>query len=142
MKKYKPTTKAELKELVNDESIYLGDIDTSLITDMSGLFYESNRKDFSGINEWDTSNVISMRWMFLACYGFNQELSFNICNVVDMEGMFGGCIRFNQVLSFDTKNVVNMNAMFTECSSFNQFIDFDTKNVKDMSEMFKDCISF
>ena len=36
--KYKPQTKEELKKLVEDESIYLGDIDTSLITDMSNLF--------------------------------------------------------------------------------------------------------
>ena len=35
MKKYKPQTKDELKELVKDENIYLGDIDTSLINDMS-----------------------------------------------------------------------------------------------------------
>ena len=39
--KYRPTTKEELKKLVEDESIYLGDIDTSLITDMSELFRES-----------------------------------------------------------------------------------------------------
>ncbi|HEG5033987.1 TPA: BspA family leucine-rich repeat surface protein, partial [Campylobacter coli] len=40
MKKYKytPKTKEELQALVEDESIYLGDIDTSEITDMSYLF--------------------------------------------------------------------------------------------------------
>ncbi|WP_297208527.1 hypothetical protein [uncultured Brachyspira sp.] len=36
--KYKPQTREELKEFVEDENIYLGDIDTSLITDMSELF--------------------------------------------------------------------------------------------------------
>ena len=46
---YQPKTKAELQELVKDVSINLGDIDTSLITDMSGLFKESKRRDFSGI---------------------------------------------------------------------------------------------
>ena len=35
--KYEPSTKTELQELVKDESVYLGDIDTSLITDMSNL---------------------------------------------------------------------------------------------------------
>ena len=38
MKKYSPKTKRELQELIKDESIYLGDIDTSNITDMSSLF--------------------------------------------------------------------------------------------------------
>ncbi|MCI6579421.1 MAG: hypothetical protein MSC50_04000 [Campylobacter sp.] len=49
--KYKPSTKTELQELVKDESVYLGDINTSLITDMSNLFDGSNvyRRDFSGI---------------------------------------------------------------------------------------------
>ncbi|MEI0496392.1 hypothetical protein R4J09_13435 [Brachyspira intermedia] len=44
--KYKPTSRKELKDLVTDESIYLGDIDTSLITDMSGLFEFFNRDNY------------------------------------------------------------------------------------------------
>lgn len=36
--KYCPQTKEEFKELLENESIYLGDIDTSAITDMSFLF--------------------------------------------------------------------------------------------------------
>ncbi|KAJ9816122.1 hypothetical protein QR412_05735, partial [Campylobacter jejuni] len=48
MPKYFPETKEELKALVEDESIYLGDIDTSKITDMSYLFENSTRTDFSG----------------------------------------------------------------------------------------------
>ena len=47
--KYQPKTKDELKQLCKDESVYLGDIDTSLITDMSELFAHSKRQDFSGI---------------------------------------------------------------------------------------------
>ena len=46
--KYKPQTKEELRNLIQDENIYLGDIDTSLITDMSGLFSLIKREDFSG----------------------------------------------------------------------------------------------
>ncbi|WP_236847978.1 hypothetical protein [Campylobacter devanensis] len=46
---YKPETRDELKELVDDLSINLGDIDTSLITDMSLLFEDTYRTDFSGI---------------------------------------------------------------------------------------------
>ena len=47
--KYKPQTKDELKELLKDESIYLGDIDTSLITNMKSLFANSKRENFDGI---------------------------------------------------------------------------------------------
>ncbi|MDO2406897.1 DarT ssDNA thymidine ADP-ribosyltransferase family protein [Campylobacter magnus] len=36
---FTPKTKDELKTLINDESVYLGNIDTSAITDMSDLFF-------------------------------------------------------------------------------------------------------
>lgn len=49
MAKYTPKTKEGLEKLVQYESIALGDIDTSAITDMSGLFENSTRKDFRGI---------------------------------------------------------------------------------------------
>ena len=46
IKKYKPNSLQELKELVSDKSVHLGDIDTSLITDMTELFKDSTRKNF------------------------------------------------------------------------------------------------
>lgn len=51
--KYHPETKEELLKLCRDESVYLGDIDTSKITDMSDLFRGNDElrysRDFSGI---------------------------------------------------------------------------------------------
>ena len=38
MPKFVPKTKVQLKALVKDESVYLGDIDISNITDMGSLF--------------------------------------------------------------------------------------------------------
>ena len=64
MAKYSPKTYDELKELVENESVNLGDIDTSAIDDMSSLFDGSTRKDFSGIEKWDTSSVEDMSDMF------------------------------------------------------------------------------
>ena len=57
VKKYKPCSRKELRELVKDESICLGEIDTSLITDMSWLFCDSIRMNFDGLETWDT-----LRW--------------------------------------------------------------------------------
>ncbi|EMZ37468.1 hypothetical protein C826_02033 [Helicobacter bilis WiWa] len=57
---YHPKTKEELLNLIDDKSVYLGDIDTSAITDMSGLFRDSNRTDFSGIEYWDVSSVVDL----------------------------------------------------------------------------------
>ena len=67
---YHPKTKEELKELIrklikergNDAD--LNDIDTSKITDMSYMFYDSK---FNGdISNWDVSKVKNM---FLMIYG-------------------------------------------------------------------------
>lgn len=44
IKKYKPNSLQELKELVSDKSVHLGDIDTSLITDMTELFKTQRAK--------------------------------------------------------------------------------------------------
>lgn len=55
--KYFPKTREELKAFVQDESINLGEIDTSAITDMAKLFEGSTRQDFSGIESWDTCKV-------------------------------------------------------------------------------------
>ena len=56
-KKFKLNNTKELKLLVDDESIDLNDIDTSLITNMTDLFKCSHRKNYDGIENWDTSNV-------------------------------------------------------------------------------------
>ena len=73
--KYQPKNTLELEVLLSDESIYLGDIDTSLITDMSYLFAWTKRKDFSGISSWDVSNVENMSSMFENCPHFNEDIS-------------------------------------------------------------------
>ena len=87
--KYKPTTKQELKVLVNDLSIDLGDIDTSLITDMSYLFNSTDRKDFSGIEAWDVSNVTHMSGMFFKAKKFNQPLDkWDLSKVLEKRQMF------------------------------------------------------
>lgn len=72
---YTPETTEELRELVDDEAINLGDIDTHLITDMSYLFAKSTRKDFSGIEKWDTHNVEKAVGMFAKTEFFNADIS-------------------------------------------------------------------
>ena len=112
--KYKPTTKQELKVLVNDLSIDLGDIDTSLITDMRRLFENTTRTDFSGIENWDVSNVTDMSDMFSFTKKFNQPLNnWDVSSVITMGSMFYEAKKFNQPLNnWDLSKVVDKEHMF------------------------------
>ena len=68
---------------------------------MSNLFFRAKRKNFSGIECWDTSNVITMEGMFAECTRFNIPIGcWNVSKVKDMSFMFYECAAFNQPLSF------------------------------------------
>ena len=143
--KYQPKTKEELKALCKDECIYLGDIDTSLITDMSYLFVNSARKDFRGIETWDTSKVTNMSGMFQGAESFNQPIgNWNVSNVTDMSHMFESAHSFNQDIgNWDASRVANMSYMLSCAGSFNQDIgNWDVSHVTNMQGMFADAFSF
>ena len=170
LKLFAPQTKAELQKLVDDLSINLGDIDTSKITDMSYLFHNTPRTDFSGIENWDVSNVRDMEsmfafaeafnqpirnWdvskvenmtsMFYYAKSFNQDLSkWNVSKVESMACMFKGAESFNQPIgNWDVSNVAKMNGMFYEAKAFNQDISgWNVGNVKDMRYMFYEAKTF
>ncbi|MEI0563356.1 BspA family leucine-rich repeat surface protein [Brachyspira pulli] len=148
MMKYKPQTKEELITLLKNESIYLGDIDTSLITDMSDLFRLVNgtkRKNFKGIDKWDTSNVINMSYMFFCCEYFNENINcWNVSKVKNMAEMFNNTKSFNQPLNdWDVSNVTNMHEMFRGAYVFNQDLyKWNTSKVVTMFGMFFQCYEF
>ena len=92
---YHPKTYDELEELVDQlieergNEADLNDIDTSEITDMSALFYES---PFNGdISNWDVSNVETMDSMFYRSEftGENGDISqWDVSKVENMDRMF------------------------------------------------------
>ena len=138
--KYHPKTKEELEQLCRDKRVYLGDIDTSKITDMSELFSGNDEikysRDFSGIESWNVSNVTDMSEMF-SNSSFNQDISsWDVSTVTNMVLMFSDS-PFNQdISSWDVSNVEDMRRMF-ESSAFNQNIgSWNVSNVTDMSWMF------
>ena len=118
MSKYKPKTNDELKKLIDDENISLADIDTSLITDMSFLFKESKRKNFDGIENWNTSNVHDMIGMFKDAHYFNNDLN-----------------------NWDTSNLKKISYMFFNASAFNKYPDkWNLDNIKEAYDVFNNDI--
>lgn len=109
---YKVKDKDELRKIIEEKIIPLDTIDTSEITDMSGLFRDI--KEINGfISNWDVSNVENMCCMFAGSI-FNQDISsWNTSKVKFMDWMFERS-KFNQNLgTWDLSRFENIEAIFT-----------------------------
>jgi len=92
-----PKTKNELKQLIEQElqrqgpDADLNFIDTSLIIDMSELFWPFDISNIK-IDEWDVSKVTNMQNMFYMCTKFDGNISkWDVSNVTNYYCMFYGC---------------------------------------------------
>ena len=129
-------------------------LDTSLTTNMTGMFYDTGKQStvftLDDIN-FDTSNVTNMNGMFYQT-GYNNSTfaldvsSFDTSNVTNMASMFYATgyksTTFTlDVSNFDTSNVTTMEGMFyqTGYNSTTFTLDvseFNTSKVTDMTAMF------
>jgi len=72
--------------------------DTSLVTDMSYVFYGASAFD-QDVSSWNTSRVSTMYAMFLVASLFNGDISsWDTSSTTDMALMFYGASAFNQNL--------------------------------------------
>lgn len=157
--KYFPKNLIALKKLIRDESINLGEIDTSKITDMKRLFFDTEedendpdteyliplRYEFKGIECWDVSNVKDMSLMFKGLETFNEPLNnWDVSSVEVMIAMFAGAEAFNQPLDkWNVSRVRSMKGMFYGTKAFNQPLDmWNIRNVKNMNKMFEKTPSY
>ena len=125
--------------------------DTRYVTDMnhmfSGVWSEEtgdipmSLKEIKGLENFDTSNVISMSRMFLFCTDLTSlnVSSFNTSNVVDMGAMFNQLksLKTIDLSNFDTSNVTNMERMFRDSGFITlDLSNFNTSKVISMDTMF------
>ncbi|MFX1398502.1 MAG: BspA family leucine-rich repeat surface protein [Promethearchaeota archaeon] len=114
-------------------------------TNLYRAFYYCRLSKIRGMNEWDTSSVTDMRYMFYQCSAFNQDISdWDTSRVTDMSYMFYYCSTFNQDISdWDTSKVTDMRYMFYHCSAFNQDISsWNVSSVTNMNSMLRVAESF
>ena len=97
-------------------------------------------------NEWNTSNVEDMSYMFAGQKEFNTIVLFDTSNVVTMQGMFQDCITFNQsIANFSITSLRNASYMFDGASVYrgtNDFENWDTSEITDMTAMFRNASQF
>ena len=152
---YHPETKEELKDIIDklvdeqsmEDVIDLNSIDTSEITDMSGLFHKFEGILKIDVSKWDVSNVENMDSMFKGCINLEEIIGiekWDVSNVENMEDMFYECKLFNQDISgWDVSNVKNMEDMFYRCYEFNKPLNnWDVSSVENMQDMFRSCEKF
>ena len=152
---YHPKTKEELQDiiikLIDEQSmedvIDLNSIDTSEITDMSGLFHKFEGILKIDVSKWDVSNVDNMDSIFKGCINLEEIIGiekWDVSNVENMEDMFYECKLFNQDISgWVVSNVKNMEDMFYRCYEFNKPLNnWDVSSVENMQDMFRSCEKF
>ena len=133
--------------LDNVDTLDLTGLDTSNMTSMSKMFYNSKSLKNIDVSSFDTSKVTNMSLMFYKCKSLIELdlFNFNTQNVTTMESMFDGCeaISSLNISTFNTSNVSNISFMFCDCKKISSInlLNFDTSKVTTMQSLFKGCFS-
>ncbi len=145
--KYKPKSTSywfsECSELKTIEGLEY--LNTSEVTDMSGMFHFCCELINLDLSNFNTDNVTDMAAMFFHCRKLdNLDLShFNTAKVTNMCAMFAGCDCFKNVYfsNFNTANVTTLSSMFSSCTNLEtvDLSNFNTDKVTDMHDMFFLC---
>ena len=121
--------------------------DSSVITNMHGMFYNCKELEEINLSQIDTSNVTDMGYMFYNCNKLKKIEGiekFNTKKLVNMGRMFCCCkeLKSLDLSSFVTLNAIDMSFMFYKCKNLKKIIGishFNTKQVINMSFMFSNC---
>ncbi|GAB7310690.1 hypothetical protein EGB_20350 [Enterococcus gallinarum] len=135
-----PWSRYRVKKIVFEGNVIAGE-DSSYLFGNSGSTW-ADLTEIEGLDKLDTSRVTNMSGMFNNTRGLTKldVSNFDTSNVTNMYAMFNGLFDLTSldVSNFDTRNVTNMSLMFANVINIDKFdlSNFDTRNVTDMSLMF------
>ena len=133
--------------LDNVDTLNLSGLDTSNMTSMSRMFYNSTSLKSIDLTGFDTSKVVTMFGMFENCNNLEKiDLSnFDTSNVTSMANMFRELKKITNLdlSNFKTDKVIDMYYMFSNCNSLKSIniSSFNTSKVTKMYYMFHGCES-
>lgn len=122
-------------------------IDTSNVTTLEGTFQQAVLFEGIGIENWITSNVITLDNTFDGnglIMSFNGNVSdWDVSNVASMYQTFPYCYSFNRPLNWDTSSCATMFQTFVECINFNQDMPyFITNTTTNVTNFLSRCYAF
>ncbi|EOH3839738.1 BspA family leucine-rich repeat surface protein, partial [Campylobacter jejuni] len=121
------------------EEVNLSLLDVSQLKNLSYLFDDSTRGDFSGIESWDVSNVKNFEFCFSKAERFNADISkWNVGKGCYFTSMFEKARCFNADISkWNMSNAKSVSYMFTCASSFDRCLEsWDISASVSMDHMF------
>ena len=122
-------------------------LNTSLVTNMHGMFYGCESLPSLDLTSFDTAQATNMSVIFRGCSSLTalDLSSFDTSEVTSMRSMFNGCSSLTalDLSSFDTSMLGEMDEMFSGCTALTtiDLSNFDTSMVDDMYQMFCGCNS-
>ena len=125
-------------------------LDVSQVTNMSGMFSETQISNLSSLANWDTSKVTDMSDMFNDCESLSDIsplAHWDTSKVTSMSSIFYTCKSLSDIsplAHWDTSKVTDMSNMFDECKSLSDIsplTNWDTSNVTNMEGVFESCES-
>ena len=133
--------------LDNVDTLDLTGLDTSNMTSMSYMFYNSNSLKSINLSNFNTSKLLYANNMFNGCTSLESlDLSnFNTSKVTNFSNMFRDCQKMKEInlSNFDTSSATTFANLFYNCSSLTtlDLSSFNTNKVTYMGSMFYNCSS-
>ena len=133
--------------LDNVDTLDLTGLDTSNMTSMSYMFYNSNSLKSINLSNFSTSKLLYANNMFNGCASLESlDLSnFNTSKVTNFSNMFRDCQKMKEInlSNFDTSSATTFANLFHNCSSLTtlDLSSFNTNKVTYMGSMFYNCSS-